>query len=610
MVQFLLAPRRRIRTPTNSAARFFYIGASFFLVVAAMVFAKAVVLPITTAVLLTFILSPLVTYLQSKGLWRLPAVMMVVVLVFLVLAGFAFSIVNQFNGLAHSLPEYKNQIIAKLDAMREFGEGSVPKPLLSLVKDVSRAFSQTPDANEKGAEAPQPVVMETSILPLVQSVAGSTLELIANGSLIMLLVIFMLLNREDLRNRIIRLIGHGHMKKTISAFDDSSRRISSYLLRQVMVNAFFGISLAIGCFFIGVPYALTWGLLGGMLRYIPFLGSILAALCPLLLTWAVFPGWSEMILVAACVFALEMTCAYLLEPFLYGNSIGISPVAFLSLAIIWAWIWGPMGLVLSTPITALLVVFSRHFPQLQVIDILLGDDVVLEPPIAFYQRLLAKDRREASEIALQQAQEHGLGKVYETIFIPAIVTLQKERLRGDISEDAEPETLQLIRDILNEAIFPLQDVYWKERKKAAAAAANGAVVLLNLQAIARTAEDQLILEMFCKALDPDKFHLEVLSSDLLLSEILERIEETNDAPLLIGMARLSERGRFMCKKLRQNNPHRKILVGAWGLSSVSSNNRDRWEAVGADYLATSFAELVHRLLEIRAPAHASIIMMS
>jgi len=395
-------------------------------------------------------------------------------------------------------------------------------------------------------------------MPLYQSIMGSTLEIVLNGGLVLLLVIFMLLNRENLRNRLIRLIGPGHLSKTINALDDSSKRISNYLLMQLIVNISFGVALAIGLFFIGVPYAIIWGFSGALLRYIPYLGPLLAVSFPLAVTWAVFPEWWPFFVVGGYFLSLELICGNFLEPYLYGRSIGVSEVALLTMAVFWAWLWGPLGLVLATPLTAIMVVFGRHFPQLRLMDLLLGDEAPLEPPAAFYQRLLANDKREATEIVTKYSKDHVPELVFEDLFVPAIVNLKREKKRGVLSHDEESTILQLAREILVEAVFPVQDTLWAE-KKATSQDADAQTQAL-VYGLASDSAEELILEMFKATLDPEKYHFQILPRELLLSERLKQIDKESPSCIIIGSTRRSARKRVVLKKIRTENSEIRILI--------------------------------------------------
>ncbi len=595
-MEYFHGPRPRTLSPRILGAFFFNDRLSVSRGCLSL-FARVILAPLVTAFLLTFILTPFVRFLQSKGLGRLPAVFLVAGMVFSLVFGFFATMINQFNGLAGELPQYKTQIIGKIDSVRAWGSGTVPDSFLDLLKDVSKSLVHDPSIVQTDGEAPVPVKLESSSTPFYQSVMGSTLDIAINIGMVMLLVFFMLIKRENLRNRLVRLIGTGHLSKTINALDDSSTRISNYLLMQLLVNVSFGLIVGVGLFFIGIPYAFVWGFFGTLLRYIPYLGPILAASFPLMLAWAVFPDWLQLILVGGLFFLLELICSNFLEPYLYGRSIGVSEVALLTMVVFWGWLWGPIGLVLATPLTATLVVFGRHFSQLKVLDILLGDEAPLEPPTAFYQRLLANDPREATEIVVKYLKEHPIENVYEELFVPALANLRREKRRGLLPPEEITVILQMTRDILVKAVYPLQDADWA--KNLNQGESPDPAVRFLVFGMATGDEDQIILEMFKEALNPEKFQFKVLSSEMLLSEMLQQIEEDKPGCVLMGISRRSARQRGILKKIRNEHPDLAICLAIWGSTTLADVVIKRWHRAGANQIGTSFKDIANRLNEMR-----------
>jgi predicted PurR-regulated permease PerM len=250
--------------------------------------------------------------------------------------------------------------------------------------------------------------------------AGPLLGPFAAGGLIIVLVIFMLINREDMRNRLIALIGHGQLTATTHALEEASDRISRYLLMQLILNGAFGIAVSLGLLLIGVPYAPLWGFFAAVLRYIPYLGSWLSALLPIAMSLLVSDSWTQPILIAVLFLALELPINLFVEPWLYGRRTGVSEAALLVAVAFWAWLWGPVGLILASPLTACLVVLGKYVPALSFFNTLLGDRPVLDPPIRYYQRLLARDHDEAVEIAEEQSKNSSVEAVYDQVLVPAL----------------------------------------------------------------------------------------------------------------------------------------------------------------------------------------------
>ena len=246
----------------------------------------------------------------------------------------------------------------------------------------------------------------------------------------------MLLQREDLRDRIIRLVGSGDVARTTEAMNDAAKRISRYLLMQLVINVLYGLPVGVGLYLIGVPNPILWGLLATILRFIPYVGPMIAALFPIALSFAVAPGWTLPLLTIALFVTLELIINNVLEPWLYGSSTGLSPVAVLVAVVVWTTLWGPVGLLLSTPLTVCLVVLGRHVPQLAFFDVLLGDEPALPPEIKFYQRLLARDPDEATELAEEYLEDEPLEKLYDSVIIPALGLAEQDRLRGSLDRAA------------------------------------------------------------------------------------------------------------------------------------------------------------------------------
>ena len=278
--------------------------------------------------------------------------------------------------------------------------------------------------------------------PLVETLGGLALALV--------LVVFMLLKREDLRNRLIRLVGHGRMTVTTKAVDDAGQRISRFLLMQLIINASFGLVLSIGLLLIQVPHALLWGLLAAILRYVPYLGSWITAAVLIALSLAIFPGWVQPLLVLGLIVVLELVTANVVEPRLFGHSMGVSEVALLVAAAFWAFLWGPVGLVLSSPLTVCLVVLGKYVPQLEFLDVLLGDEPSLDADVTYYQRLLARDQDEATQLVLAQAKTFPPEQVYDELLVPALNYVKQDRERDDLTEADEQFVLRATREIVED----------------------------------------------------------------------------------------------------------------------------------------------------------------
>ena len=401
-------------------------------VISCLYWAQTVLIPVALAVFLTFLLAPLVSFLQRRGLRRMPAVLLVVLLAALGLGGTVCLVAVEVRSLADELPTYTENIKEKIRSLRHMGQGA--ERLEKMLQDITVEWNLQPGNAEAGrvdktsgplgaAPGKPPAVIPQPERPAWLSrwpaLVSPVVELLGGLALALVLVVFMLLKREALRNRLLRLVGHGRLTVTTKAVEDAGQRVSRFLLMQFLINGGFGLVLALGLSLIQVPHAILWGFLGALLRYVPYLGSWLTATLLITLSLAIFPGWVQALLVLGLILVLELSTANVLEPRLFGHSIGVSEVALLVSAAFWAFLWGPVGLVLSSPLTVCLVVMGKYVPQLEFLDVLLGDEPALDPDISFYQRLLARDQEEAEQLVLTQARTSPPEEVYDKVLVPA-----------------------------------------------------------------------------------------------------------------------------------------------------------------------------------------------
>ena len=380
--------------------RFLIMVGGIVLVTATLYWAQKVLIPLALAVLLTFILNPVVTVVQRRGLGRLPSVILVACLAFVLLAGIGLGLTLQGKRLATELPQYKKNLAAKVAGIREVGHGTLLHDLQEALKEITEGDpKESVEDPSKGTPAePVTVQMQPASAFTFERVAAPAFEFLATSGFVMVLVIFMLIQREELRNRLVQLIGQGQLIHTTRAFEEAARRLSRFLLMQFAINAGFGLALGLGLFLIGVPYSLLWGILAATLRFVPYVGTWLAIGLILLFSVAVTPTWTTPLLVLGLVVVLELSTMYVVEPLLFRHSTGLSPIALLVAAAFWTWLWGPIGLVLSTPLTACLVVLGRYVPRLEFLGMLLGDKSAMDPEVTYYQRLLARDQDEATDV--------------------------------------------------------------------------------------------------------------------------------------------------------------------------------------------------------------------
>lgn len=416
--------------------------ASVVTTVAALYFGREVFLPIAVALLLTFAIAPVVSWLKRAGIPRLAAVIASVLGAFAALAMFSFVVATQVSDLAQNIPVYQINILTKVRALKENGLGGGIISRLSGViervgQEIDRQEPQLPSAAETPKREPIPVEIVSHEKPLevLQNLIAPLISPLGSAGLVVIVVIFMLLEREDLRDRFIRLVGYGDLHRTTQALQDAGKRVGQYLLMQLVVNTVYAIPITIGLWVLGIPNALLWGLLALALRFVPYIGPIIGALLPLFLALAVAPGWSLLVWTAALFIVVELVTGNVIEPWLYGSHTGLSPLAIIVAAIFWTWLWGPIGLVLSTPLTVCLVVLGRHVPQFEFLDVLFGNEPVLEPHARLYQRLLAGDPEEATDHAEEMLEEKYLFQFYDQVAIPALLLGEQDRMRGVMDDD-------------------------------------------------------------------------------------------------------------------------------------------------------------------------------
>ena len=410
--------------------------------VAALYFGREVFLPIAVALLLTFAIAPVVASLKRAGIPRLPAVVASVLGAFAALALFSFVVATQVSDLAQNIPVYQINILTKIRSLKESGLGGGIIARLSGViervgQEIERQEPQLPSATEGPKRDPIPVEIVSHEKPLqvLQNLIAPLLSPLASAGLVIVVVIFMLMEREDLRDRFIRLVGYGDLHRTTQALQDAGKRVGQYLLMQLVVNIVYAVPITIGLWVLGIPNALLWGMLALALRFVPYIGPIIGALLPLFLALAVAPGWALLLWTAALFIVMELITGNVIEPWLYGSRTGLSPLAIIVAAIFWTWLWGPLGLVLSTPLTVCLVVLGRHVPQFEFLDVLFGNEPVLEPHARLYQRLLAGDPDEATDHAEEFLEDKYLFEFYDKVAIPALLLGEHDRMRGVLDDE-------------------------------------------------------------------------------------------------------------------------------------------------------------------------------
>lgn len=623
------------------------IAGCITLVVATLYVGQVILMPVALAIVLSFLLQPMVRMLERVGLWRVPAVIAVVLAVGAIFAAIGWQVVLQLQGLAHQLRtngRYIANLDKKLEDLRGLGSDGIWGDFQAVIDRVAKEFEAV---EEVGGTQQTPVVVQT-VEPSPWEAAIESLEPLmgplGTAVLVGVLLIFMLIDREDLRNRIIGLFGHGRLAATTHAIDDAGHRIGRYLLMQFIINASYGVCLMVFLSFVGVPFAVLWGLLAAILRYIPYVGPWLGASLPLATSLIAFAGWQQPILVLGFIIFLELISNMVMEPLLYGHSVGISPVALIISAAFWTLLWGPIGLVLATPLSVCLVVLGQHVPQLRPFAVLLSDTPALAPPIHYYQRLLARDRDEAARLVVRQlGTAKQLCEVFDMILVPALLRVRRDRHRDELSADDASYAFSATREIVAElaaeathpaparaslstapagrpresisalkAFFPAADAVAANATASAATAVAAAeppesqssepqqTVPHVLACPAHHEVEELVGQMLGCALSEHGVMVDAVSTRVLCSELLERIGAERIQTVFIAVVPPSglTQAAYLCKEFRKAYPDLTIVVGCWGRKSRFDEILAKLRARGASYVTTSICQTQAQVLAL------------
>jgi len=548
------------------------------LVVAFLYLARDLIVPIALAILLSFLLAPAVRGLRRWHIGRVTAVSLTVLMAFLAMIGFTAVILQEVSSLAQQLPEYRSNLETKIRSL----PGAVPgagvlRRATSMVQELGRQLKQSEteistsagDRSATGTSPAKPVPVaiqrpEFEPLQIVQSIVGPLLQPLAMAGLVIVFVVMILLEREDLRDRLLRLAGRGDLHRTTVAMDDAARRISRYLSRQLIVNACCGLPIGFGLAVIGIPNAALWGIFAAMLRFLPYLGIIIAASFPVALAVAVDPGWMLLVWVVLLFVGVELVVANLLEPWVYGASTGLSSVALIAAATFWTWLWGPVGLLLSTPLTVCLVVLGRHVPQLEFLDVMLGNQPVLAPDETFYQRLLANDPEEATEQAEEFMKERSLGEFFDEVAIPALVMAQIDSDDGALL----PERRLMIKQGVQAMLENLSDEATADPASghSTSPVTGGAPRILCIAGRNELDEAAASLLVHLLRLEHPVTIAEALPAEALKSD---RYHSSLEEAMVICLSLISTqsavRARYLMRRLQRRAPRARVLVGFWRL---------------------------------------------
>jgi predicted PurR-regulated permease PerM len=588
----------------------------FVAAVAALYFGRDIFIPLAVAILLTFALAPGVSWLRKLRIPRPVGVVAVVLAAFAAIFLFGAIVAAQLGSLAVNLPRYQSNIEAKLQTIKnvDIGEGIFDRASKLLERLGRQIADDQPSAEDRpqqeGAVDPLPVeVIEPKPQPLevLQAVIGPLVEPLATGGIIIVVVIFMLLRREDLRDRFIRLAGIEDLHRTTAALQDAGRRVGQYLLMQLVVNVTYAIPIGIGLSIIGVPNAPLWGLMALVLRFVPYIGPVIASIFPLALALAVDPGWTMVVWTAALFIVLELISNNVVEPWLYGSRTGLSPLAIIVSAIFWTWLWGPLGLLLSTPLTVCLVVLGRHVPQFEFLDVLFGNEPVLEPHEQLYQRLLAGDPDEATDRAEKFLDENSMVSFYETVAIPALALGELDRARGVMTGDRHRRVAESaialvdnLEDLVEDEAAEDEEVEDKASEEIAAEGETAQVELpdgagkIVLCAGGRGELDNAAALMLAQVISAQGAAASMIEHHSLVPTQIRKLDLSSVHAVVIGFlnAESVTQARYMVRRFKRSRTSLRVGVVFWASARDAVADAKLKATINCDFVAHSVWEAV------------------
>jgi len=561
------------------------------LVVYVLYVAQSLLVPIALAILITFVLTPPVMWLE-RWLGRVPAVLLAVTLVFTILGLSGWGLARQLDNLAEDLPRYRVNILQKIADVRGAGKGGSVEKLQETLKDIRSGIDES--------EAPRgtssrPVVVSSPIVTGFSAFTwlGPIVGPLGTAGLVVVMVIFMLLERRDLRDRLLGLVGAGRLTVTTKAFDEAGKRVSRQLLMQSLVSVLYGTIAGLGLYLLDVPYPLVWATLGAALRFVPYVGPAIGAGAPILVSLAALQGWAGPLWVAGLFGALELFTNLVLETVLYAGAAGVSQVALLVSVAFWTWLWGPLGLLMATPLTVCLVVIGKHVPGLEFVGTLMADTPALAPEYGYYQRLLAHDQSEAVDLIEQHIKAHPPGTVFDALMLPALNYAEQDRLAQRLSSEEEAAVLEATRELL-------ADVAEAVRRQQPAPAPPSAdaptvappKVLRVLGYPANGVADELALGMLAQLVADLPIAIELTTTGLLTSEVVALVRTEGVTVVCIAdlPPSLPSKTRYLIKRLRAAVPDVRIVVGRWAPVALADDTTQPLRDAGATVVTTTLLE--------------------
>lgn len=601
---------------------------AWVVIVAALYFASEVLIPITLALLLSFVLSPLMELMRRVWIPRVLAALLSVLVAIGIIIALGGIIGTQIAGLVSQAPQYQYTIENKVNSLQHLIADQFAGRISFITKRLQNMGSLAPQAqpgkepaeNNQPQQPPVPVTITespaNSALQLGERVLGPILHPIATFGIILVVAIFTLLQKQDLRDRLIRLFGSNDLHRTTVAMDDAGRRLSHYFLSQLCINCSFGVIIGFGLFVIGVPSPVLWGILGALLRFVPYIGVYLAAALPVLLAAAVGTGWSMVVWAGLLFIMTDLIIGQAVEPMVYGHSAGLSPFSVIVAAIFWAWIWGPIGLILSTPLTLCLVVMGRHVERLEFLEVLLGDRPALTPIESFYQRLLAGDPSEAEQHAERFLKEHSLTAFYDEVALPGMRLAVADARRGafplsrvakmrdavielveDLSAHADIDPvasgsspgLRLLHGMAREPVTPFTlDPTWRDGFPVLCISGRGVL-------------DEAAATMLAQLLAKHGIGARLVSFRMASPAFIQTLDIGDVAIVCVVSVEFTGSPvhlRTLLRRLRARLPQTRVLAGLWTGDDPFLRDHGARSQLGADMVVTSLREAEEACLAV------------
>jgi predicted PurR-regulated permease PerM len=607
------------------------------LVIAGLYIGREVLLPLALAILLSFVLTPMLLFLRRLKLPRVLGVAIVVSFAFAVIFGLGWLLSQQAAQLVEDFPRYRSTIAEKISVLRSSAE-SLPilRKATNAVKDLEHelgapkpksegGFPPASAAESESPPAPIPVeIHETAQEPLAlfKLIAGTILSPLATAGIVLLFVIFILLQREELRDKAIRLLAASDLQRATSAMNDAAERLSKYFLSQVFINSAYGAFIAGGLWLLGVPSPIVWGILAMLMRFVPYLGSFIAAAPPLLLAAAVEPGWTTFLLVGTLYLVSELTMGQVIEPLVYGRGTGVSPIAVVLSTVFWTWLWGPLGLLLAMPLTVCLVVLGRHIEGLNFFELMLGDEPSLTPEQAFYQRALSGDSAEATYQAELALKDQPLPDYLDGVALKGLQLAERDLERGILDGESISRIHVAVKEIMD-ILADFEPRRWFRKvnpEKAEEPAKTGLSSLATqddeepLPILAatdlasgwekegailciggRTALDDAAAVMLTGLLRKHGLNAEAIDHGAITEGRIVSLEAGVKLVCLsyLGLGVSKAHVRYLVRRLRRILPKAKLVVGYWGENSAVA-----MKALQANGEADAYATTLHEATDI------------